>query len=487
MDGQQRIDAIYSYSEGAFPLLKPSESGFRFPNFVRNEVCPWGGKRYEELSEELKQRLNESKVIAYEISAINENEVRDLFIRLQGGTPLTPQDKRDSWPGNFTEFVLRVGGKTGVEKWYGFDLFKQNLKVSNESRRRQLVAQIFMLFFSVKEETRFCDLKSVNIDEFYHHHVDFDEKSKNTKRFEKICKILNEIFSGRPKIAGHHLIHSFLLVDSLLDEYASGWEPHLAGVLHEFERRCKKASDAAKKGSQGGEFDRYWNSYAQWTRTNADLASTIQRRHAFFVAEMLKSLAPERLDKKRIFTDFERQTIFFRDKGLCQFCEMNSREHRISWEESEIHHVTPHSVGGVTEIDNGALVHRECHPKNRHDVENFRNWWPPGDYPPPPSPSVEPPNDGLRDYLIPVVKMIRIDGKDHSEAFSLRAHELGVRSSTVNSQCTRSLGFTGKGATHKFVDSVHDGRIVQIAKGRYPDKIDFIDRELAPLFPNNSG
>ena len=150
VDGQQRIDAIYSYSEGAFPLLKPSESGFRFPNFVRNEICPWGGKRYGELSEEFKQRLNESKVIAYEISTINENEIRDLFIRLQGGTPLTPQDKRDSWPGNFTEFVLRVGGKTGVEKWYGFDLFKQNLKVSNESRRRQLVAQVFMLFFFCK-------------------------------------------------------------------------------------------------------------------------------------------------------------------------------------------------------------------------------------------------------------------------------------------------------------------------------------------------
>ena len=86
------------------------------------------------------------------------------------------------------------------------------------------------------------------------------KNQKNAKRFEKICKILNEIFSGKPKIVGHHLIHSFLLVDSLLDEYASGWEPHLAGVLHEFERRCKEASDAAKKGSQGGEYDRYWNS-----------------------------------------------------------------------------------------------------------------------------------------------------------------------------------------------------------------------------------
>lgn len=339
-------------------------------------------------------------------------------------------------------------------------------------------------------------MKSVNIDEFYHHHVDFDEKSKNAKRFEKICKILNEIFSGKPKIVGHHLIHSFLLVDSLLDEYASGWEPHLAGVLHEFERRCKEASDAAKKGSQGGEFDRYWNSYAQWTRTNADLASTIQRRHALFVAEMLKSLAPEKLDKKRIFTDFERQTIFFRDKGFCKFCEMNSREHKTSWEESDIHHVTPHSAGGVTEIDNGALVHRECHPKNRYDVERFRNWWarnlPNGDQNQDGDQNGGdgnngPRRDNLRDYLIPVVRMIRIDGKDHTEAFRSRAHELNVLSSTVSAMCTRQFGFIGRSAVRKFVESVHDGRIVQIAKDRRPDEIGYIDRELAPLFRKNNG
>lgn len=42
VDGQQRIDAIYSYSEGAFPLLKPSESGFRFPNFRQKRDMPMG-------------------------------------------------------------------------------------------------------------------------------------------------------------------------------------------------------------------------------------------------------------------------------------------------------------------------------------------------------------------------------------------------------------------------------------------------------------
>ena len=141
VDGQQRINAIYSYSEGAFSLLDPSEdSGFRFPNFVKDIPCPWGGKRFGELPEELQIQLKNHRVVVYEITTENENSIRDLFIRLQGGTPLTPQDKRDSWPGNFTEFVLKVGGKSGVDKWFGLPLFKEIAKASNESRRRQLVA-----------------------------------------------------------------------------------------------------------------------------------------------------------------------------------------------------------------------------------------------------------------------------------------------------------------------------------------------------------
>ena len=58
VDGQQRIDAIYSYNEGAFALLDPaSQSGFRFPNFVKEEICNWGGKRFGQLSEDLKNEL----------------------------------------------------------------------------------------------------------------------------------------------------------------------------------------------------------------------------------------------------------------------------------------------------------------------------------------------------------------------------------------------------------------------------------------------
>ena len=375
VDGQQRIDAICSYSEGAFPLLDPSEDfGFRFPNFVKDAPCHWGGKRFAELPEELQNQLKAHKVVVYEITTDNENSIRDLFIRLQGGTPLTPQDKRDSWPGNFTEYVLKVGGKTGVDKWFGYSFFKDVAKVSNESRRRQLVAQVFMLFLTVRKENRFCDIKSNNIDGFYHAQIDFDDEAEDAKRFEKICKILESAMQGKPRIVGHYIIHLVLLVDSLMNEYVRGWEPHLADSLFEFDKRRQKAAEDIRNRRES-ESERYYLEYGQLTQTRSDDANTIRRRHAFFSQEMLELLSPRKLDPTRSFSELQRKTVFFRDMEVCQWCRMNEVSHKVSWDECEIHHVFPHADGGSTDVSNAALVHRECHPRNRQNVEIFRNWW----------------------------------------------------------------------------------------------------------------
>ena len=377
VDGQQRTDAIYSYREDAYPLLDPSEeSGSRFPNFVKNMPCPWGGKRFSELSEELQHRLTDHKIVVYEMTTEDENLIRDLFIRLQGGTPLTPQDKRDSWPGNFTEFVLKVGGKSGVDRWYGLPLFKEISKASNESKRRQLVAQAFMLFWTVRKEAKFCDIKSVNLDEFYHSQVGFNDNSDEAKRFLQICEDLYKSLQGKPRVFGHYIIHLVLLCDSLRDEYVRGWEHHLAVKLNEFDKRRQQAAADFKKSRESeSEYQRYYYEYGQLTQTRSDDANTIRRRHAFFLEEMMNLLSPKKHDSRRSLTDLERQTVFFRDRGLCQVCQMRGSEHKVEWSKCEIHHVIPHSNGGITDIGNSALVHRDCHPETKHDVEQFSNWW----------------------------------------------------------------------------------------------------------------
>src|SRR5690242_10419549 len=52
IDGQQRIDALYAYKEGAFKLFDPvaDEEEARFPSFIKNQACPWGGRRFEDLT-----------------------------------------------------------------------------------------------------------------------------------------------------------------------------------------------------------------------------------------------------------------------------------------------------------------------------------------------------------------------------------------------------------------------------------------------------
>ena len=375
VDGQQRIDAIKSFSENAFELLNPNDDmSFKFPIFMKNVSCSWGGKRFNELSDNLQDQLKQHNIVAYEIITENENSIRDLFIRLQGGTPLTPQDKRDSWPGNFTEFVLTIGGKSKIDRWYGLPLFTEVAKVSSEIRRRQLAAQIFMLYWTIQKESRFCDIKSSNIDEFYHSQVDFDENSKDAKNFLAICNRLYEAFQGKPKLVGHYLIHLFLLVNNLSKEYARGWEHQLAIKWQEFESRRKQAAEDVKNNREN-ELNRYYYRYGQLTQTRSDNASTIRQRHAFFVEEMLNLLAPRKLDAKRAFSDLERQAVFFRDMEICQWCRMNGASRRVSWDECEIHHVVPYAQGGETEIHNAALVHRECHPKSSEDVRKFNEWW----------------------------------------------------------------------------------------------------------------
>ena len=89
VDGQQRVDAIITYSENAFQLIDPSDtSGFRFPNFVKDRPCPWAGLRHKELHDDLKKKLRNTKIVAYKLTTNDENEIRDCSFASKAAPPL---------------------------------------------------------------------------------------------------------------------------------------------------------------------------------------------------------------------------------------------------------------------------------------------------------------------------------------------------------------------------------------------------------------
>ncbi len=133
IDGQQRLNAIHEFFIGAFPLFDPADDEVaRSPRFLQEQECRWANQTLETLPKRLKEQFVGTKLPVAEITSENQDEIRDLFVRLQAGLPLSPQEKRDALPGGFNEFVLRLGGNTRTD--YPGQPFFELVAVSSPSR-----------------------------------------------------------------------------------------------------------------------------------------------------------------------------------------------------------------------------------------------------------------------------------------------------------------------------------------------------------------
>lgn len=196
IDGQQRVRALYEFSEGAFPLLDPKEHPGRFPKSLVDAPCAWAGRDIHQIDDETRTAFFSTSLSSVDIEMQDENEVRDLFIRLQGGKPLTPQEQRDAWPGKFGGFVCQVGGKKDIARYPGQDFFRKLLRSNVRAKTpkgRQLAAQMIMLFNTYREEEKFCDINRKAVDAYYIKNMEFDNSSGAAKEFLNALGTVTEL------------------------------------------------------------------------------------------------------------------------------------------------------------------------------------------------------------------------------------------------------------------------------------------------------
>ncbi|MDE2968651.1 MAG: HNH endonuclease signature motif containing protein [Chloroflexota bacterium] len=149
----------------------------------------------------------------------------------------------------------------------------------------------------------------------------------------------------------------------MTQDYTLSWQESLHNAQRLFSHDLVQAS----KDSKAGTHNETWLQYGQWTRTNSDRGESIKRRHHYFTSRMVEymgNLTPR--DPKRAFNDIERQLVYWRDNGKCQKFGCGAT---VEWAKAEIHHVIEHQFGGQTVVDNGALMHKECHPKGEAALE----------------------------------------------------------------------------------------------------------------------
>ena len=106
VDGQQRMSTFWEFlnDDDGFSLDKKSDD-----ILLDGQLYEIAGKKYSTLDSKLKvHRIHNYRLDLVIIYEATEDEIADLFFRLNNGTPLSPAEIRNSRPGKMTGFVREL-------------------------------------------------------------------------------------------------------------------------------------------------------------------------------------------------------------------------------------------------------------------------------------------------------------------------------------------------------------------------------------------
>jgi hypothetical protein len=98
VDGQQRLRAIWEFRAGGFSLEYPEE-------LAPIDAHPVAGKKFSELHKSLRDRLESFQVSVAEITSATNDEITNLFARLQMGVSLNPAELRNAMLGPMRHMI----------------------------------------------------------------------------------------------------------------------------------------------------------------------------------------------------------------------------------------------------------------------------------------------------------------------------------------------------------------------------------------------
>ena len=387
VDGQQRLAAIASYLRNEFCLPDPKKEtpGTVIPSLLQS-MPAWHGKKFDELVPEDKELLLNRELLVVEMREEAKNEVRDLFIRLQAGTPLSAQEKRDAWPGSFTLFVIRHAGKPAHGDSNPKPFFKLVTRskgkpisvddgdhyVDGLADTRKFFAGLAMtIMVRAKTGEDFVDLKGKTINEFYRENLDLQTEDPAAVRVEDALDVVAELpgfeeLLTRKPMTFQMAFHLALLVDSLHSgDYVQVWRDDVIKAFTGFQDDVAKARQHYKATREA--LPHHERFVALLGGSGSDTAEVIRRRHAFFLGKIYPAIRIKPRDPQRLFDALEKEVIWIRDGRKCKNPNCGRA---VTLRESNIHHAIEHVAGGATRLENGILICSDCH-KDRKGMQNL--------------------------------------------------------------------------------------------------------------------
>ncbi len=278
IDGQQRLHAIWEYFDGKFALPINAEK-------IDGEKC--ASQFYEELHPSLRKQFDHYEIdIVFVTEAIQTeetDEIGELFLRLQNGTPLNSQEKRNAMPGKMRKFVKELteeekDKEKKKKREFNKHPFFESVAFNNTRyAHAQKAAQLICLELSL-EKSQFCNIRTGDLDKMYKEQNNFDTNGKTAKHFIKTLDYLNKAFPSRTlQLAHHNIIILYCLASTLIKFYNyEGTEQNFHDWFIEFESERK-----TNEGLEDNQKDASLLTYSKAITKAADGQVSIEIRFKF--------------------------------------------------------------------------------------------------------------------------------------------------------------------------------------------------------------
>ena len=339
IDGQQRLRAMWEFKAGKFALAKDTDP------VGESSIA---GQKYSDLNLDacaIFDNYHVDVVIVDDaVQNEQEDEIRDMFLRLQNGTTLKAQEKRNAMSGNMRDFVKRLALH---------DFFK-NCKFSNSRFTfDHIAAQMMCLELSGNPTS----VRDSDLNQMYREHVNFDVDSKVANNIRRVLDYLLRAFPEKtPELERYNVITLYCIASTLLKNFVyEGTEKNLASWFIKFEtnRHDQENLDEDKRDIQLAE-------YRRLISYSTDGEESIKERMNFVVERFLLEI-PEisTIDAIRLFTQEQRLAIYRKDRGHCKI-RTHCDGDKLRWSDWQADHILPHSKGGTTTVSNGQVSCQAC-------------------------------------------------------------------------------------------------------------------------------
>ena len=335
IDGQQRLNAIWQFCADEFPLARDADP-------VGAEAI--AGRRYSDLSEDLKDSIDEYELSVVILREAADDDVEEMFLRLQNGTSLNAAEKRNAMPGKMKEFV-----KSLAEHPFFLSCGFTNSRNAYDHVAAQMVLPSL--------RGAICNIKNSDLDKLYREYVDFEESSSAARRIKKALDLMHACFPTKtPELKKFNAISLYLLLSQLTEQFVlKGREQEINKWFLDFEGR-RRADEPLPVDQRDPELV----SYQERTSHATDSADSLRYRNEVLLRSLHGALPDLALrDSQRVFTEGQRLAIFRRDSGVCQV-RMKCGGDAVKWEAWHADHRLPWSQGGETSVANGQVACIPC-------------------------------------------------------------------------------------------------------------------------------